>query len=511
MEKRIFIAGAVWIVFMVLYTRLMPAPRQWSPAAPSQLPATTLVPAQTPTARLQPVPNEPVVTLESHRLAVDIGQETGAVRRVALKEYPQLDSGRAVEFGGPVPVLQFQAGEPVRVQKITQDSADRVQANLVDSNGRHYHISYEIDRDKYLLHIVLQYEDAIDSTIADLSVVSSWSSADQMAGRSNLLEAYTISRKTDGRAKHRHHVGAVNEPKNVPRGTIGATLSERHFCQSVWYGQATEQARLLPAPDGVLGAEAALVWPESRQHTLTVYLGPRDYFRMREAGVAEGFPIGLVGHIGLTLLLALKLIAGVTRNYGVAIIVFSGLITALMAPFTILSFRSMRKMQELKPEVDRLMAKHKGDPQRANREVFALYKERRISPLSSCLPMLFQMPIFIALFQAISHFIELRGQSFLWIRDLSLPDRLAQLPVSLPFLGNSLNALPVVMAAAMYFQSRLSQASMPSGQANPTAKIMSGPLMSVMFAVMFYQMPSGLVLYWLTNTLMSVLWYRLAR
>jgi YidC/Oxa1 family membrane protein insertase len=131
--------------------------------------------------------------------------------------------------------------------------------------------------------------------------------------------------------------------------------------------------------------------------------------------------------------------------------------------------------------------------------------------MSGCLPLLLQMPVFIALFQAISHFIELRGQSFLWIKDLSLPDRLAKLPVAIPFLGSDLNLLPIVMAGAMYLQSKFSKTAAPADKSNPAMALMSGPFMSVLFGVMFYQVPSGLVLYWLTNTVISLIWFRTAK
>ena len=167
-------------------------------------------------------------------------------------------------------------------------------------------------------------------------------------------------------------------------------------------------------------------------------------------------------------------------------------------------------MQELKPDVDKIMAKHKDDPKKANREVLGLYKTHKVSPLGGCLPMLLQMPIFLALFQAISHFVELRGKSFLWITDLSLPDRVARLPVPVPLLGSDLNILPIIMAAAMYLQTKVSQQSMATGGTTSSVNVMSGPLMSVMFGLMFYHFPSGLVLYWLTNSLMAMLWYKLA-
>src|SRR3989338_10176535 len=157
--------------------------------------------------------------------------------------------------------------------------------------------------------------------------------------------------------------------------------------------------------------------------------------------------------------------------------------------------------------MDKIMAKHKDSPQKANQEVFALYKQQRVSPLSGCLPMLLQMPIFFALFQAISHYVELRGKGFLWISDLSLPDRVAKLPFSIPFLGPELNLLPIIMALVMFFQQKASQQNMPTGSTNPGMNLMSGPFMAVLFGFIFYQFPSGLVLYSLTNSLMSLVWY----
>jgi YidC/Oxa1 family membrane protein insertase len=253
--------------------------------------------------------------------------------------------------------------------------------------------------------------------------------------------------------------------------------------------------------------------PESPEgaYLATVYFGPLDYFYLKAADFDGAFPIGILGQIGLILLSMLNWIVKMTHNHGAAVILFSTLVTCAVAPFTMISFRSMKKMQELKPEMDKIMAKHKGNTQLANKEVFALYKEHRVSPLSGCLPMLLQLPIFFALFQAISHYVELRGKSFLWITDLSLPDRIAKLPFSLPLLGNDINILPILMSVAMFVQQRASVRSMPSSSANPAMAMMSGPLMSVMFGVMFYQFPAGLVLYWLTNTLISLVWYRLAK
>jgi len=125
--------------------------------------------------------------------------------------------------------------------------------------------------------------------------------------------------------------------------------------------------------------------------------------------------------------------------------------------------------------------------------------------------MLLQLPIFLALFKALSHFVDLRGASFLWISDLSLPDRMATLPFSAPFLGNELNALPLLMAVVMYVQTKISQTGAPGADASPASKVLSGPMMSILFGVMFYHFPSGLVLYWMTNSLVTIFLYRLAK
>ena len=299
---------------------------------------------------------------------------------------------------------------------------------------------------------------------------------------------------------------------NVSRGTFLASLTERYFCQSIKPVNVSLAPKRFPASEGV-AAIISEIEPVDGATTLelNVYFGPRDYFRMKNAGFESAFPIGTLGQIGLILLTILGWIASLVKNYGVAIILFSGLITSSMAPITLTGFKSMRKMQELKPKVDRLMNQYKDDPKRANQEVFALYREHRVSPMSGCLPMMLQIPIFMAMFNAISHFIELRGKSFLWIRDLSLPDRLAHLPFSMPILGPDLNLLPIIMAGAMYLQTKMSQGTVTVDKSNPSSAMFSSPLMSVMFGVMFYHFPAGLVLYWLTNSLVSLAWYRLSQ
>jgi YidC/Oxa1 family membrane protein insertase len=164
----------------------------------------------------------------------------------------------------------------------------------------------------------------------------------------------------------------------------------------------------------------------------------------------------------------------------------------------------MKKLQELQPKLEQIKQKHAKDPQKVNQAMLELFREHKVSPLGGCLPMLLQLPIFFALWSAITHVIELRGEKFLWIKDLSLPDRLAKLPG-----GIDLNILPILVAIVMYLQTKSSQSSL--APQSPNMKLLQGPFMPILFGVMFYGVPSGLVLYWFTNSVFSLAIYRLAK
>jgi len=185
-------------------------------------------------------------------------------------------------------------------------------------------------------------------------------------------------------------------------------------------------------------------------------------------------------------------------NYGVIIIIFSVLSKLMFYPLTKSSTKSMKKMQEIQPKLKALQAKYKDDKDKLNQATMKLYSEEKVNPLAGCLPLLVQSPVFIALYQALSHTIALRGQPFvLWITDLSQPDAIATLPFAVPFLGSDLNVLPILMSVAMYFQTKFT----PSSGGGQMAAM--NTMMPLFMVFIFYNMPSGLVLYWLINTLMQ--------
>lgn len=158
----------------------------------------------------------------------------------------------------------------------------------------------------------------------------------------------------------------------------------------------------------------------------------------------------------------------------------------------------MKEMQALQPKIEELRNLYKNNPQRLNKDIMQLYREHKVNPFGGCLPLILQIPIFFALYQVLMRLVSLKGAHFLWIKDLSAPDRLFTLPVSLPILGNEINILPIVMAIGMFMQQKLSTSTAATASSEQQKLMMV--IFPVMFGFIFYHMSSGLVLYWFINS-----------
>ena len=233
-----------------------------------------------------------------------------------------------------------------------------------------------------------------------------------------------------------------------------------------------------------------------------IYAGPQAYKTLEGfgAGFEKILTQGMLGVLRTALLVSLNFCYRLTRNYGAAILLITLFIKLLFTPLTHLSYESMRKMQALQPKLKAIQKQHQKDPGRLNKEMMELYKRNRVNPMMGCLPLVLQIPIFISFYQVLAGAVELKHASFLWwIHDLSEPDRLFTWPTDLPFVGTSFNLLPVLMIGSMLWQQKLTpQTAAAPGQ----EKIMY--FMPVIFGFVFYNLPSGLVLYWLVNNLLTI-------
>ncbi|MDO9124268.1 MAG: membrane protein insertase YidC, partial [Deltaproteobacteria bacterium] len=226
---------------------------------------------------------------------------------------------------------------------------------------------------------------------------------------------------------------------------------------------------------------------ENIRTTYRIYLGPKVIDSLKELGVgAEGLiDFGFFTIVAKPLLWFLKLTHTVTKNFGIDIIILSILIKIIFLPLTQISMKSMKEMQKVQPEMNRLKEQFKNDKARLQQETMLLYKRRKINPMSGCLPMLIQIPVFIALYNALQNSIEMRHAPFiLWIMDLSAKD-----PIYIT---------PIIMGATMVLQQKMTPTAADPAQ----AKIFM--LMPIMFTFLFLNFPSGLVLYWMVTNILSI-------
>jgi YidC/Oxa1 family membrane protein insertase len=274
------------------------------------------------------------------------------------------------------------------------------------------------------------------------------------------------------------------------------------------------------------GLEATLIYPALRlepghsvTNQFTLFTGPKEYQTLARlaARFNNDFDVimsfGWFGPISKTLLAAMNLIHfGTGLAYGWIIISITIVIKLVFWPLTRASTRSAKRMQALQPQLKALQEKYKDDPQKFTAKQWEFYKENKVNPLSGCLPMLLQVPVFIAFYSMLRSAIELRGASFWWMVDLSKPDTVFHVPVPMHFLGYTdfflpVNPMPLIMGVTVFFQA--SMTPMSPGMDPAQQKMMKYmPLMMLFF---MYTQPSGLALYWTVSNLLTIVQTKLTR
>ena len=282
---------------------------------------------------------------------------------------------------------------------------------------------------------------------------------------------------------------------NLAQSTKGGWVAMlEHYFVAAWVPEKTADNQLYSLVNngngivGVKGPELTIPAGESLTIASTFYAGPKDQDKL--AAIADGLDLtvdyGFLWFISQTLFWLLTLIQGFVSNWGVAIIIITLIVKGVMYPLTKVQYESMAKMRNLKPKIDELQARYKDDRQKMGPAMMELYRKEKVNPMGGCLPMLVQMPIFLALYWVFVESVELRQAPFmLWIQDLSTQD---------PYY-----VLPVLFGISMFVMQKLT----PMTVTDPMQqKIMLW--MPVVFSVFFLWFPSGLVLYWLVSNLISL-------
>ncbi len=286
----------------------------------------------------------------------------------------------------------------------------------------------------------------------------------------------------------------ITIPTQVPAGDPAWIAMVQHYFASAWI-PSDKAARDIYAgkidnnlyrigmqvPLGVVAPGTTVV------EKAKLFVGPQEE-RVLET-IAPGFELlkdyGYLTILAKPIFWLLDNIHSYVGNWGWSIILLTILIKLVFFPLSAASYKSMARMKEVQPRLLTMREQYKGDPQKLNQAMMEMYRKEKINPLGGCLPVVIQIPVFIALYWVLLSSVEMRNAPWIgWIHDLSVPD---------PYY-----ILPIIMAASMFVQTKLN----PTPPDPIQAKVMM--YMPLLFSVMFFFFPAGLVLYWVVNNLLSI-------
>jgi len=281
--------------------------------------------------------------------------------------------------------------------------------------------------------------------------------------------------------------------KKYDKGVLWAGFADKYFLSAILVeNNSIASVELKKSAAGfmesIVSSPQVVVDPgKSATVTHRLFVGPKDIDILKAQGnsLVQSLDLGWFTVIAKPLLYTLKFFYGYVGNYGIAIIIVTIILKALFFPLTHKSYKSMKDMQKIQPKMAALKEKFKDDRDAMNKAVMELYRDHKVNPLGGCLPMVVQIPVFFALYKALMFSIELRhAPFFLWVTDLADKD---------PYY-----VTPVIMGITMFIQQKMTPSQMDPIQ----QKMMLA--LPVVFTFMFLSFPSGLVLYWLVNNVLTI-------
>ena len=375
----------------------------------------------------------------------------------------------------------------------------------ISSEGVTVEKEYSFSPDSYLIGLNLTIKNRSDRPLVDHLVVSIEKKFPKEASRygfigpsaliNNKMEQIKIKKLKD---------------KDTFDGKINwIALQDRYFLESVIPEKMDDaRVRILQHEGGILESrlitEMKNINPgQAKRFVFDIYFGPKSMKVLKgmNNGLDKAVNFGMFDILAKPCLWLMNFLYGFIPNYGIAIIILTVITKLLLWPLGNKSYRSMGEMKKIQPLMAELREKYKDDKKRMNQELMSLYKVYKINPMGGCLPMVVQIPVFFALYRMLYQAIELRhAPFFLWINDLSAPDRLMHFDFSIPFMEPpyGIPVLTIVMGATMFLQQKLT----PSPGDPAQAKMMM--FMPIIFTVIFINFSSGLVLYWLINNILSI-------
>ena len=515
MEKRLILAIALSVLIVLGFQYL--SPKQVTPTVQESVKTVAAIAENQDTVEQgeAPVINEKDFQAETDSYVVTFSNIGGAIKGIKLKNYKSIQSDESLKLLSLSNPREYILGissssNPAFNQGIysVQESGDVV-SYTQDAEDLQITKKYYLHKSKYGIELQMSIKNnATSPKQFNYRIIGGSGITETKNDDKRFVEVTAdIDGKTVGFKKPKPGERIINP------GIVGwSAVKNKYFSLILKPFAATAAQFYNEDKEGMLtmGIDMASISipPNSIiENKFILYAGPSSIPILKEvdAGLEATVNYGFFGVISKAMIVLLGIFHNITRSWGFSVILLAIFLNLITFPLTAKSFKSMQKMQELHPQMEQLKKQHKDNPQKLNKEIMELYKTYKINPLSGCLPILLQMPIFVALYQALMKCIELRNTSFFWIKDLSSPDAVG-LPFTLPIIGNSINILPLIMVGAMVIQQKMSTKTMGSAvtpEQKEQQKIML-IVMPIVFGFIFYSMPSGLVLYWVINTLLTI-------
>lgn len=275
--------------------------------------------------------------------------------------------------------------------------------------------------------------------------------------------------------------------KSATQQVVGAPVAEKSDVSVLLTSVDLE----LPAGEGETPGEIS--------HKYRLFAGPKRDELLANLGAPKVIDYGTFAWISRPMLDLLKVFHSIFGNFGIAIICLTVVVRGCLFPLSIKQARSAAKMQELQPEITALREKHGKDKEKMAKAQMELFSKHNYNPFSGCLPIFLQLPIFMGLYNSLSHAVDLRMAKFLWMENLAGPDALFHLPTRIPFIGSEFNLLPIITIFLFLAQQKMFMPPALNDEQKMQQKMMN--FMTVAMGFMFYKVPSGLCVYFIASSL----------
>jgi len=513
MEKRLLLAFVLSFLVLTIWGRLFPQPQQASapPVISDEQPPAkgkpTPPPSSPPSAVIpQEVVAEELTVLTTDKMKVSFSNIGGHIKSLELTEYSE-----TMPVTGIVKIQQFD-NKPFRLEGLTETSVQYV----YDSPEAKVVKSYVLNPKDYMIDISVEIRANPSMSRLDINKINVFSldisRLDKKLKSSRDLSLFEYTALINDKIQAKGNVikysskeekFVFNQLKDIVENGKVEWLGfrNRYFAFIIQPNFESTGYLITQSSESMINYEVKTNTEQTYNYQFTAYYGPQKLKVLKEAGhnfdkIMRFSGVGLINAVAKGVYYILNSIHKVVPNWGLCIIILGILINGITYPLTLKSMTSMKKMQSLQPQIAKLKEKHKDNPQKLSKEQMELFKEHKINPMGGCLPILLQIPVFFALYQVLWRSVMLKGQGFLWIKDLSEPDRLMILPGTYPVIGNELNLLPFLMGIIMFFQQKISQKNMVvSDPTQASQQKMMMVFLPVMMVFIFYRAASGLTLY----------------